>query len=257
MILGLAEDANTHTPLGPGDRRIVTDRFVLWMGSGGDAHWRVAQRLRLTAATVGQTVAEVHDLVAARGHQSCTWEVGGSATPFDLVDRLLAEGMRPDAPDPHATGMVLRAPPGPPPAGVAVRAVETPEEFLTGEMIARRCFGLPVDGDRAEAIAGFQRYRASPHQAAFLALLDGRPVATAMATFTPHGVVLNAGATLPEARGNGAYRALVWARWQAAAARGTPALIAQAGRMSRPILERLGFEPVAEITILLDEFGER
>jgi hypothetical protein len=32
-------------------------------------------------------------------------------------------------------------------------------------------------------------------------------------------------------------------------------LITQAGRMSLPILERLGFRAVCEIHVLLDEFG--
>ncbi|MGH3102662.1 MAG: GNAT family N-acetyltransferase, partial [Gaiellaceae bacterium] len=57
---------------------------------------------------------------------------------------------------------------------------------------------------------------------------------------------------LPNARGRGAYRALVAARWAAAVARGTPALITQAGAMSRPILNRLGFRELAEIRIFLD-----
>jgi hypothetical protein len=39
--------------------------------------------------------------------------------------------------------------------------------------------------------------------------------------------------------------------------RGTPALITQGGSMSRPILERLGFEPVGHVHMLLDEFGKR
>jgi hypothetical protein len=47
----------------------------------------------------------------------------------------------------------------------------------------------------------------------------------------------------------------VAARWADAVERGTPALVTQAGAMSKPILERLGFRQVAEITILLDEFG--
>jgi hypothetical protein len=37
-------------------------------------------------------------------------------------------------------------------------------------------------------------------------------------------------------------------------ARGTPALVTQGGSMSRPILERLGFEPVGHVHMLLDEF---
>jgi hypothetical protein len=44
----------------------------------------------------------------------------------------------------------------------------------------------------------------------------------------------------------------VRARWDDAVGRGTPALITQAGRMSVPILERLGFFEVARITVLID-----
>jgi predicted GNAT family N-acyltransferase len=50
--------------------------------------------------------------------------------------------------------------------------------------------------------------------------------------------------TLPSARGRGAYRALIAARWDEAVARGTPALAVQAQETSRPILERCGFEVV-------------
>src|SRR3954466_5576729 len=57
------------------------------------------------------------------------------------------------------------------------------------------------------------------------------------------------------ARGRGAYRALIRARWDDAAALGTPALITQGGSMSRPILERLGFVRVGEGHMLLDRFG--
>jgi hypothetical protein len=64
--------------------------------------------------------------------------------------------------------------------------------------------------------------------------------------------MLYSAATLPHARGRGAYRALVRARWGAGAARGTPALVTQAGHMSRPILRRLGFVEVAENRIFLD-----
>jgi hypothetical protein len=34
--------------------------------------------------------------------------------------------------------------------------------------------------------------------------------------------------------------------------RGTPALTVQAGRMSRPILERSGFEPVVDVRLFVD-----
>lgn len=64
--------------------------------------------------------------------------------------------------------------------------------------------------------------------------------------------MLIGGGVLEHARGGGVYRALVRARWDDAVAAGTPALVTQAGALSRPILERLGFEAVAEIEILLD-----
>ena len=35
---------------------------------------------------------------------------------------------------------------------------------------------------------------------------------------------------------------------------GTPVLVVQAGAMSRPILERLGFEKVAWVKVLVDRF---
>ena len=57
---------------------------------------------------------------------------------------------------------------------------------------------------------------------------------------------------LAEARGKGAYRALVRARWDEAVDAGQPALVVHAGAMSRPILERLGFHAVSEQEVLLD-----
>ena len=87
------------------------------------------------------------------------------------------------------------------------------------------------------------------------AWLDGELVAAGTSAPTEHGLLLYGGATAPHARGRGAYRALLHARWQEAVGNGTPALITQGGSMSRPILERLGFERVGEIHMLLDEFG--
>ena len=91
----------------------------------------------------------------------------------------------------------------------------------------------------------------------YLASIGGHDVASATATFAEHGVVLNAGATLPEWRGRGAYRALVRARFDDAVAAGTPVLVTQAGAMSRPTLERMGFRAVCRVVALHDRFGGR
>ena len=101
-----------------------------------------------------------------------------------------------------------------------------------------------------------RRYVPDPNNTIYLAYVDGRPVARGSAAFGERGATLFGGSTLPEARGLGAYRALVAARWEDAVARGTPVLVTQAGPMSRPILARLGFREVCEIRILVDRFGE-
>jgi GNAT superfamily N-acetyltransferase len=251
-LLALADNPNTHTPLGAGDERIVQPRFVLWMGSHPD--WNVAQRFRFAAAELDEVMAEVHGLLRRRDRVRLSWEIGSEATPHGLAELLLDRGLVWDEPDPLQIGMVLDHEP-PRPAGVQVRAVGTIEEYAASETIAYTSFGS-TGLTEAQIAQGFGRY--DPNRSRrYLASVDGQDVATGNASFTPHGVVLNAGSTLPEWRGRGAYRALVRARWDDAVAAGTPALVTQAGRMSLPILERIGFVAVCEIRALMDDFGAR
>jgi hypothetical protein len=246
-MLELAENANTYTPLGPTDERVANDRYVLWMGRGDEPGWNVAQRFRLAAGEVEGVRAEIHEHLRAKGRTACTWEVGTHATPDGLVERLLALGLVDDS-IPLAVGMVLSEPPAHAPPGVEVRHVETDEERLASARIAAIAFGGPVPTE-------VKPREHDPNNVEYLAYVDGEPVARASGSFSEHGVTLFGGSTLPEARGRGAYRALVAARWDDAVARGTPALVTQASPMSRPILAQLGFEEVCEIRILLDAFG--
>jgi len=101
-----------------------------------------------------------------------------------------------------------------------------------------------------------QMWRETPNLA-HVASIDGEVVAAGTSAPTEHGLLLYGGATRPSARGRGAYRAVLHARWHDAVANGTPALITQGGSMSQPILERLGFARVGEIHMLLDLFGEQ
>ncbi len=92
-ILELAENANTYTPLAPGDERVMAGRYVLWMGRADEPGWNVAQRFRMAVDEVDEVRAEVHAHLRARGRTACAWEVGSSATPPDLVELLVARGM--------------------------------------------------------------------------------------------------------------------------------------------------------------------
>jgi predicted GNAT superfamily acetyltransferase len=66
-------------------------------------------------------------------------------------------------------------------------------------------------------------------------------------------VFIIGGSVLAGARGRGAYRALVRARWDDAVARGTPALVTEAmPGTSYPILKRLGFVDVGVLRRLED-----
>ena len=82
--LELAENPNAYVPVGAGNERIATDRYVLWLGTGDDPAWNVAQRFRLRAEEIDEVRNEIHGHVRARGRTACSWEVGSSATPVDL-----------------------------------------------------------------------------------------------------------------------------------------------------------------------------
>jgi GNAT superfamily N-acetyltransferase len=174
-------------------------------------------------------------------------QTGWQTPRADLADALLTAGCRaPEAPlDPTFTALATdREPPAS--DGVEVRPVETFEDFLVGleiELASAAFTEERVAKKRAEAEATYARRRAWPG-GEWLAYLDGTPVAKAGAAAGPRGLYLGGGATLPEARGHGCYRALVRARWDDAVRRGTPALAVGAQERSRPILERCGFERV-------------
>lgn len=137
--------------------------------------------------------------------------------------------------------------------GVEVRITETWEDYLAAARVVEECFGMPTLTDD-ELRARYDDYRHPDNPGrGFVAAIDGRVVGTAYGGFGDAGVNLFGGATLPDARGRGVYRALVQARWNAAAARGTPALTVQAGRMSRPICQRLGFRFLAPVRVFVDE----
>lgn len=249
----VAEYPNSFGPLGPRDERIETDRYTLCMGAGKT--WNTVQRQRLRRNQIDDTLEEVRALLRTRGRDTTQWEVGSSASPADLVDRLMERGLIRDK-DPHAVALVLIREPPRPQAGIVARRVETFDEFTAANAVQWEAFES-TDAQIAEAREQLPETWRETVNLMHAAWLDGEIVAAGTAAATEHGLLLYGGATLRRARGRGAYRALVRARWEEAARNGTPALITQAGAMSRPILERLGFERVGEVHMLLDEFGKR
>ena len=132
-------------------------------------------------------------------------------------------------------------------AGVEVRRVEGYDEFLVAMQVANAGWQTNVSGDPEVRWA---RHRDRPG-GDWVAVLGGRPVAYAGAIAGPRGLFLMGGVTLPDARGRGAYRALVRARWDEAVRRGTPALVVHAEEASRRVLERIGFAQVGNVVELV------
>ena len=246
-VVELAENADTYTPLVRGNDRVLTDRYVIWFGEGIEPPWTVAQRFRFRSDELDEVMDEIHEHVRAHGRTACSWEVGSSATPTDLVDLLHERGIFDDPRDPLAIGMALTGEPaGPSPEGIEVRRVASDDDELNGQRGDRR--------DRVRRARGRRQGVRSRLADRVLPRVHRR-----RAGRTGDRVVLRARRDALRRRdasafrGRGVYKALVHAR-RDAAAQGVPVAVTQAGSMSKPILEKLGFREVCRIRALIDEF---
>jgi hypothetical protein len=251
-LIAFAEDPDFFIEPPEGSHRHSDERFYLTIGP--HRRWGGVCRLRLPddAEQIASAVAEIRRLTA--GIEHVTWNVGSSATPVGLPERLRALGLGdPEPPlEPFVAAMALDH--GPPAVrGVEVRRIRTLEEHFAGLeiMLASATFSdaaATAERDRAEEVFARRQRRGGLQ---WLSYLEGRPVAFAMADRGPVGLYLGGASTLPEARGRGCYRALVRARWDEATRLGLPGLAVQAQYgSSAPILRRLGFAEVATVHTL-------
>lgn len=257
----LAEDTLAYAPLRPGDRRLVRPGYVVCLGLTPGPRSTVVTRLRLGPGEVATALTEIRALLRSEGRASADWEVGSSATPAALADELAALHLQPAAP-PFQTTAALVLPDTPPQLGalpdtIRITRVTTLADFRRAQEIYWRCFSFtPDDAAQAGVEVDFRRLNTSSTWLRYLAWRGEEAVGAADAALAPAAVVMFGGATLPQARGQGVYRALVWARWQEALRHGTPYLITQAGALSRPVLLRLGFVQTAQIRNFVDRnFG--
>jgi hypothetical protein len=254
-----AEDLDAYVHLPPSAAREEHPDVVLIDPGGPSPLMRFAARIRFQG-DVAASIDGVRAWFRDQGRDAFTWKLGAHTTPGDLEPRLRGHGAHEDEAEPEHTAMVLDQEP-PAVDGFEVRLVASYEDYvLSAEILAIGFGGSFTDEERAAMHGALPRryadYRDHVTQRHYLALLDGEPIAVGVAVLTSAGVVgLGGGATLPHARGHGAYRALVRARWDDAVGAGTPALVTQASGMSRPILERLGFLAVGPVLELIDTVG--
>jgi GNAT superfamily N-acetyltransferase len=185
------------------------------------------------------------------------WWIGPSARPGGIVEELEQLGLaEPLDRVPRVHALATASEPEGLGQDIEARVVETFEDFTASAELRFEVFDLPAERretERSHFAAYYEEYRRLGVPAWFVALLEGKIAGTAGAIPSSRGVFLIGGATAAWARGRGVYRALVRARWDYAAARGTPALVTHAqADSSYPILLRIGFEPVCEIRRLED-----
>jgi GNAT superfamily N-acetyltransferase len=238
----LAENTGAYLLPRPSYETVVTDGYTFVAGP------RNAWVLEIREPNVEWA----RDEARRRGISLVEWWVGWSA-PASLADNLLGLGLVPDD-EPVLTGMSCATEP-PAAAHVDVRPIETKEQYLEAIAVDWEVWQTPED-ERARRreieVDRFDAEHAAGTAHHWAAYDDGRPIGFGRGIDMEDGVALMGGAVLPESRGRGVYRALVRARWDHAVARGTPLLVVQAGPMSAPVLDGLGFERHGEIRLFAD-----
>jgi GNAT superfamily N-acetyltransferase len=176
------------------------------------------------------------------------WKLHGHDRPADLPHRLLAAGFVPEETETVVIGRVDAVAAEPRlPDGVVIREVREPEGFARIAELEASIW----DSDHSWMDDLAVEREADPEGLrVFLAEAGDVTVSAGWVRF-PSGtefVTLWGGATVPDWRGRGIYRALVAHRAKLAAERGRRYIEVDASDDSRPILERLGFVAVTTTT---------
>jgi GNAT superfamily N-acetyltransferase len=195
------------------------------------------------AEAVRAVVAREAAYFAAKGVE---WKLFSHDGPPGLEAVLAAAGFAPDEPESFvALDLEAHAPPFDPPPGIEVRLVTDAAGAADLVAVSDAAFG------RSEPwrLAALSARLDDPTQALFVAYDDGAPVSSGRLELAPGKAFagLYGGGTIPNYQGRGVYRALVAARAAEARRRGHRYSTVDARETSRPILQRLGFEPLATV----------
>ena len=196
----------------------------------------------LTAADADRIIAEQIAYFEQIG-QSFEWKTYDHDTPGDLKDRLLAHGFAAEEPEAllaldieTAPVSLLR------PVTHDVRRIVDPDRLDDVRHILETVWNEPhpwlipmLSDDLIDD---------PDHLSVYIAYADDQPVSAAWITFHDHSQFagLWGGATLAAYRGRGLYTALLAVRLQEARQRGVRFLTIDASPMSRPIVEKRGFQ---------------
>lgn len=195
---------------------------------------------------VREVIAEVRRL----GLPSFIWWIKLDTTPVDLETELVAHGGQLDETlTVLARDLIDGAPELDPPNDVEVRTVADRAGLEQAWALDGAVFGgeLPPPEDAERLVARTVAAEAAETDVRMIAYLNGVPVGSAGLAFADGVLRLWGGGVVEEARGRGAYRALLDARLRWGGEHGaTMALVKGRTQTSGPILRRAGFTAYGE-----------
>jgi GNAT superfamily N-acetyltransferase len=230
---------------GPGVRVETEERLTRTVSTDGS--WSAVVWSDLSDADADAVIAAE----AGRAGGSLEWKLYSHDCPADLPDRLRAAGLQPQ---PVETVLVAEIAdldlPVPEPAGVRLSVVDDMAGVATMLEVHDAVFGAgSVYPWVVEAVREALTLQPSPIEAV-LAWAGDEPVSAGRIEFHEgtEFASLWGGGTVPIWRRRGVFRALVGHRAMLARDRGFRYLQVDAMPTSRPILQEMGFHPLAETT---------
>lgn len=228
----------------PSMRREVVENIVRQVNTAPDGEGAVIYS-RLDETEVEDAIREQVSYFESIG-QDFEWKVYDYDTPPDLKERLAAHGFEVEDPD---AIMVLDLEKAPEtllqPATHSVKRITAPEGIKDVMAVNEAVWG----GDYNDLSRFLARTLAEHPRllSVYVAYVDENPVSAGWIIY-PEGSVFGSlwgGSTLSEYRGRGLYTALLAARAREARDRQVRYLTVDASPMSRPILEKFGFQVIA------------
>ena len=233
-------------PDGPGARVERVGKVVRQVAA--EHGWNGVVWSDLDEASADRAIAEQIAYYTGLGREF-EWKLYGHDLPVDLGERLRAAGF---TPEPEETLMIAEVADLTldiePPEGIRFLPVTDRAGVDLVADVHEKAFGTDSSRLRRQLLA---RLEDDPDTVvATVALAGDVPVSAARMELVPgtRFAGLWGGGTVESWRGRGIYRAPVAHRARAAVERGYRYLQVDASSQSRPILERLGFEPLTTTT---------
>ena len=252
--LRAAYDAQVRThvsdPLPRGVRVERDGPLLRFFGLGGRGFVVYRDLEGLEGADLDELIARQVRVFAEQGERF-EWKLHGHDSPMDLPQRLRAAGFVPEDTETIVIAPVADiAGEAPLPEGVSLREVTSRGNFERIAALEQAVWG---DSDQQSWLVDMleSEHAVDPDALTVVVAEAGATVVCAAWVRFERGTefaTLWGGATLPEWRRRGIYRAIVAYRANLAAGRGFRYLETDASGASRPILERLGFTAVTTTT---------